>query len=239
MDYLKVRELYHSQAKGAKWGVLRWTREQGKSTLNDAGFLRQYGHPRGVPKGTKLHAVRPDEFDDFIKDLSERNKKEEPNYAKLFAEAKAKKNYEDFIKEQNDPNKKGWDDMKEAINNYKTSEEYEKFRRKYQPTNVEQTADLLKGLSEASAQLGNVMPKDEGRKVYGSYPNMTTAELNDRITRLSRERTYSDLVGDTQIIKSGKTKFREALQTVGAIAGAGAAIATVIAGLKAKKTIGG
>ena len=241
MDYLQLSELYHTQAKGAKWGVLRWTREQGKSTLNDAGFLRQYGHPRGVPKGTKLHAVRPEEFDDFIKDLSERNKEEEPNYAKMFAEAKAKKNYEDFIKEQNDPNKKDWDDRNEYIKKSKINEEYEKYLKKYDPTEkkIQQVNDALASLPKAAEAFAKMLPDDGGTKVYGRYDNLSTEELNNRILRISKERTYSDMIGDTKVIKSGKAKARETIQTIGAISGLLAPIVIPIITQAMRKKAGG
>lgn len=61
---------------------------------------------------------------------------------------------------------------------------------------------------------------DSGDKVIRpSYDDLSDEELRKRVNRLNMERSYSQLVGDEKVIKSGKTKAREALQTIGSIVG--------------------
>lgn len=64
----------------------------------------------------------------------------------------------------------------------------------------------------------------KGKPKYKKYDNLSNKEMDDRIQRLNKEHQLSDLQGETQYVKSGKDKIREALQTVGA---ALAAVATV------------
>lgn len=70
--------------------------------------------------------------------------------------------------------------------------------------------------------------KEKGKVRYSNYPNMSDKELQDRAKRLELEHRYSDLNGDTKYEKSGSEKAREILQTVGAVAGIGATIASII-----------
>lgn len=70
--------------------------------------------------------------------------------------------------------------------------------------------------------------KEKGKVSYSKYPKMSDKELQDRARRLELEHRYSDLNGDTKYEKSGSEKAREILQTVGAVAGIGATIASII-----------
>ena len=263
MDFLKISELYHTQMKGRKHDGVWQFQDKETGNFNDAGFIRYYGHPRGVrgdtpistalatvnagpgvmldmdglftggsiPKGKPVEVFDRSEDTGSSKSSSSKEKsesKEETNYAKMLAEEKARGEYERTINPTNA------DKMRDQINDWKTQEEYSRYRKMYAPTNEEQFVSGLQSLASVSSQLGNVIPKDEGKKIYGNYPKLTTEELNERINRISRERTYSDLVGDTQVIKSGKSKLREGLQTFGAAAGIFATIAGAVVLLKKK-----
>lgn len=85
---------------------------------------------------------------------------------------------------------------------------------------VSTTAGAAKGVSE---QIRNI-PTKTGSVVRGKYSNISDAELQKRINRLSLEQRYSDLVGDTHYVKSGGEKVKEIFQTVGATAGIVAAL---------------
>lgn len=52
MDYLKIRELYHSGIKGQKWGIRRYQNEDG--TLTDAGKARYSKEGKKITDPTKL-----------------------------------------------------------------------------------------------------------------------------------------------------------------------------------------
>ena len=52
MDYLKMKELYHSGIKGQKWGVRRYQNEDG--TLTDAGKARYSKEGKKITDPTKL-----------------------------------------------------------------------------------------------------------------------------------------------------------------------------------------
>ena len=59
MDYLQINELYHHGIKGQKWGVRRFTNEDG--SLNDEGKKRyNVDSYREISKNEKRKAVRED-----------------------------------------------------------------------------------------------------------------------------------------------------------------------------------
>ena len=92
----------------------------------------------------------------------------------------------------------------------------------------------VKSLSESTSKLLEGSAKTT--KKYSKYPNMTDAELNAKLNRLSMEQRYSDLLGETKSIKNGSEKAKDVLQTVGAVAGIGVSIATIAAAIYAIKS---
>lgn len=64
------------------------------------------------------------------------------------------------------------------------------------------------------------------------YKNLSDAELNKRINRIRLETTYGDLNEDNVYVKSGSEKFREAMQSGGALAGLTVAALNVAQGFK-------
>ena len=57
-------------------------------------------------------------------------------------------------------------------------------------------------------------------------------EIRRRVNRMMLDRQYSDLTGETKYLKSGEEKCREALQTIGAIAGIGLTITSIIVAIR-------
>ena len=317
MDYLTISELYHTQMKGRKQDGIWYYQYKDTGRYTDAGFLRYYGKPRGVPSDITLKAanekylkgyrkdpetaldeviVKVNNVPELAKQFAEMNKQskaevkveqpkqetkveqtkvevkveqpkqeppktepkqeqkeetpkteskqeqqkkeESPNYIKLLAQERAKQQFEKMQSDKNDSQKQEFDAMKKYNEQAQILDAYEKNRKKYNPTKVEEALEQLTALSKASEEFSKMLPANEGRREYGTYNDLSTQELTDRINRISKERTYSDLVGDTKFIKSGKTKLREALQTVGSVAGIAAALTPAIMALAKKKTGG-
>lgn len=94
--------------------------------------------------------------------------------------------------------------------------------------------DGIKGISDSSSKLF------EGKKAvdrfYKTYPDISDKELSEKLNRIRMERQYSDLVGDTKVVKTGSEKAKDILQTVGAVAGVGASIASIIYAIYAFKS---
>lgn len=272
MDYLTISELYHTQMKGRKHDGNWYYQYKDTGNYTDAGFLRYYGKMRGIPRDVTLKAAertylkgsRPDylkEMDEVVAKISsnpelakqfsefnkastktEPKKEESPDYIKLLAQERAKQNYEKMQSDKNDSQKQEFDAMKKYNEQAQILDAYEKNRKKYNPTKVEETEEALKALAEGSKQFAQLIPNDGGRKKYGSYPNMSNEELNERINRISRERTYSDMIGDTEYIKSGKEKLREFFQTATGVLTLGSlaiAIAKPLVKKSAEKATGG
>lgn len=234
MDYLKIRELYHGQMKGRKHDG-NWQFQYKETKLyNPAGQLRYRGHLNGMGKNATPHAVTKSEMDDFM-----------AKFIKPIADTpvpetgKSKSSSTESTPPKSTSTRPVSDPRVDRIKEWKIQDEYSKLRKQHEPTLEEQVTNGLNDVKDYSKQLVDQLPKDEGRKIYGSYPNMTIEELNDKINRLSKERTYSDLIGDTKFIKSGKTKAREIIQTVGSIAGIAAMVAPFVVPLIKKKAEGG
>lgn len=88
------------------------------------------------------------------------------------------------------------------------------------------TASGVKSIANDISNMPSMQEK--GKVSYATYPNMSDKELQDRANRLALEHRYSDLNGETKYERSGSEKAREVLQTVGAVAGIGATIASII-----------
>ena len=108
-------------------------------------------------------------------------------------------------------------------------------RAKQISAEVKGTQDIANGVKAVADQTADLFPQQSGKKVHGSYPDLSDQELQKRINRMRLEQNYSDLKGDTKYIKSGQDKTREALQTIGAVAGIAGTIigiAGVVYGMK-------
>lgn len=85
-----------------------------------------------------------------------------------------------------------------------------------------------KSLNDASNLVGNI-GKNKSKTINNAdYRRLSDTELRNRINRLSMERSYGDLTGDTKRVRSGSDWTREILQTVGAVAGIGATVASTM-----------
>ena len=230
MDYLQIRELYHSGIKGMRWYHRRYQNpdgsltEEGRRRYNKGavheedgktykdseksqtyvkGDKRYYKNSKGEETVYKTHT---DQLDDKeLKDLNNRWKAENEN-------AKLNEDYEN--RERN-----AYIDSRTAP--YK---------------NVQSVTTSAKDLTKSMEDL---VPKTSGKKIYSKHPELSDKDLNDKINRIKKEREYSDLVGETKYVKSGSEYTREVLQTTGAIlgvAGSAAALALTITKLRAAKT---
>ena len=88
-----------------------------------------------------------------------------------------------------------------------------------------------KNITDTLAEITSNFGKGSIRK-NGNYRNISTTELRKRVNRLSLERQYSDLMGDTKYVMSGRDKVREILQTVGAGLGIGASTVGIALAIK-------
>lgn len=94
------------------------------------------------------------------------------------------------------------------------------------------------GVSKMVGQIGDAIPHVPGKKTYGTYDDISTKELKNRIDRINTERNYSDLIGDTKYTKSGADKLKDILGYAGsalAIATTGMGILASINAAKASK----
>lgn len=94
------------------------------------------------------------------------------------------------------------------------------------------------GVSKMVGQIGDAIPHVPGKKTYGTYDDISTKELKNRIDRINTERNYSDLIGDTKYTKSGADKLKDILGYAGsalAIAATGMGILASINAAKASK----
>lgn len=240
MDFLKMSELYHTQMKGRKHDGVWQFQDKETGNFNDAGFIRYYGHPRGVrgdtPISTALATVNAGpgvtiDMDTLFTGSSGSNS----SGGSYTTSTKAGPPPKSETKTVLESTSSTVDPRLEKIKEWKTQEMYEKYRKMYEPTNREQIqkglSDMSKGFNEAA---NSPLLRGSDKRIYGKYPKMTDQELRERINRLSAERTYSDLVGDTKVIKSGQDKTREILQTLGGIAGLAVAGVTIYGALKGK-----
>lgn len=117
---------------------------------------------------------------------------------------------------------------KQAIQNAQKASEME----------IKAVSDLGKGVSDVAKGVDAIIeaaPGSDTKTVYGSYPNLSDKYMNDRINRINLEQRYSNAVGDTKTVLTGKGKAHEALQTITALSGIGIAIAGLIIGIRSSK----
>lgn len=114
--------------------------------------------------------------------------------------------------------------------NQNQKDHYNADRTKAEVATFDTASKTASGVKSIANDISNMPAMQEKGKIsYASYPNMTDKELQDRANRLALEHRYSDLTGETKYEKSGSEKARETLQTVGAVAGISATIASIIA----------
>lgn len=100
---------------------------------------------------------------------------------------------------------------------------------------LEAAAQANKTASDVTKELGSITSSTQtftntqrgSKAIKKDYSNLTDDELQKRVKRLTLEKSYGDLSGDTKYVQTGKEKLREWMQTLGAalaIAGSGLAI---------------
>lgn len=106
--------------------------------------------------------------------------------------------------------------------------------------NLERTSKVLGDSSRVLKDAANINTNQFKSKTVNNkdYSNISDAELRNRINRITMERTYGELTGDTKRVRSGGDWTREVLQTTGAVVGiasSAAAIAYTIVSIKGAK----
>ena len=207
MDYLQIRELYHSGIKGQKWGIRRYQNYDG--TLTEEGRHRYNKN-----------------YDDDRAEDSLPTKDKDGNY--YYTNKKGKKTLYKTRSEQlsdeelTDLNRRVQQENKLAA---ETSSAYDP------PQYTAPKADqALRDASRMAKDIADALPKGNGKVIKKDYSYLSDQELRDRINRLQLEDNYGRLTGDTKYVKSGE-KTREMLQTVGsvlAIAGSAVGLAYTI-----------
>ena len=102
---------------------------------------------------------------------------------------------------------------------------------------VNNVNDLGKGVKNVASGIDTIIqssPGPETKNIYGHYPELDDKYMNDRINRINLEKRYSDAVGDTKTVMTGKGKAHEALQTINGLVGAATGIAALIIAIKGR-----
>ena len=87
---------------------------------------------------------------------------------------------------------------------------------------------ILNGIKTISTESAKLFDKDKKEnKIYKKYPDIDDKKLNTRLNRLRMEQQYSDLSGDTVTVKTGDEKAKDALNTIGTVAGIAGGLASV------------
>lgn len=100
---------------------------------------------------------------------------------------------------------------------------------------ITSTKDMADGIKNVANDVNKLIPEKTGKTIKGQYPDLSDAELQKRLNRINLEQRYSDAVGDTKYVESGKDKAKKALGifAVGVdAAAAGLGIALLIMRLK-------
>lgn len=272
MDYLQFKELYHSGAKGQKWGVRRYQYYDG--TYTEEGKERYFGSGKRIrndgidrdnaidaeyrevyklvaPKAEReynqysddhdYHSSRTDDVIEVIRTNTNiptvyNNQLNKNNNT---SSNDTKKDQQNNNTSNNTSNSTSNNDTKKDQQNNNTSNKDNKDSNQQKGNNQQNdnSKDYSKALKEAQSitkDLQNVVPSRPDKKVYKKYPKLSDQELGERIKRVTLERQYSDLIGDTKVVKSGSNRARELLQSIGALAGIGVSIVTIWSILKGK-----
>jgi len=107
--------------------------------------------------------------------------------------------------------------------------DYNTANLKGKKTVLEGTSKTINDASKIVAEVGRNKSKVINDK---NYANMKDEELRSKINRLTMERTYGELTGDTKRVRSGSDWTRELLQTTGAVVGIGATIVGTIVAIQ-------
>jgi len=110
--------------------------------------------------------------------------------------------------------------------------------------NLDRTGKVLDSTSKILKDTSQIGANSKKSKVVNEkdYSHMSDDEIRKRINRISMERTYGELTGDTKRVRSGEDWTREILQTTGALVGIAGTITGIILtinSIKTKKPKGG
>ena len=94
------------------------------------------------------------------------------------------------------------------------------------------TQKSLETTKNITDNLQKMIPSDGTKAIRKTYPDISSEELQKRLNRINLEKQYSDAVGDTKYIKTGKEKSREIFQTIGAALSIAGSIASLIIAIK-------
>lgn len=126
--------------------------------------------------------------------------------------------------------------------NKKAVEEAAKKQKEYVDAEIKTVTDLGKnvgGVMNSTRDLVDAMPGADEIVERGKYPELSEDEMRKRINRINLERQYSDAVGDTKVIQTGKGKAKAALKILGEtfeLIGAAAGAVLVIRNLTGKSS---
>ena len=94
------------------------------------------------------------------------------------------------------------------------------------------TQKSLETTKNITDNLQKMIPSDGTKAIRKTYPDISSEELQKRLNRINLEKQYSDAVGDTKYIKTGKEKSREIFQTIGSALSIAGSIAGLIIAIK-------
>lgn len=102
---------------------------------------------------------------------------------------------------------------------------WEKDDQESQKANIE----IAKELQKSANTVGNAINTNKGSKAINNkdYSKISDEEMKKRINRLTMEKQYGDLTGDTKYVMTGKEKAKEIFQTIGAALGIAVSALTV------------
>lgn len=135
-------------------------------------------------------------------------------------------------------------EMYKDINKVYGSVDNVKNMQEHNRDNLGRNSKVLEGTSKVlkDAALLGANPK-KSKIVNGKdYSQLTDDDLRKKINRITMEKSYGELTGDTKKIRTGEDWTREILQTVGAVVGIAsgvAGIALAMVDVKNKKKNGG
>lgn len=130
------------------------------------------------------------------------------------------------------------DEISKNQKNYFDSEKWNKDSEGADKAKV-QIVKEAQNMAITGANAIDTSTKGSKRVNKADYSKIPDDEMRRRINRLQMEKTYGDLNGDNKYVMTGKEKFKETLQTIGAILGIGASALTIGLLFKQYKGAGG
>lgn len=89
--------------------------------------------------------------------------------------------------------------------------------------------DILESIKNVTKESSKLLEgKGKPKKIPAKYPELSDADLQKKLNRLKMEEQYSDLLGETKVVKSGSEKAKDVLQTIGAVAGIGVSLVVIL-----------